>query len=494
MIVEDNKMSLHLLSSIISSYFKEFSPIVEFTNATDALQHLKTNKVDIILTDIKMPGLSGIDLAGICHKHYPQIKIILISAYRDFEYAQKALNYNVINYILKPISADDLCRVLSSIDVKASAITPRFHNELLILNRQCFFSKLLSDKKVSYDKLSHTLSNLHIYVDYKKCFIRFYKMKLNNFSDYLSKTWLYGRDKLYHAINNIFSTSETTLRYIVIMPNDYDILDFLYLSNDSDPLSLQSFLHEIKLSLFSILKLDVTFEFIKEFKGIEQLNEFTPIHYYLSEQINSIFDLLSNFKNDDNLIREYISNTLEILNNDTSLLRNFSECLVTHALNYMGLEVLNTDSFNPYAYEYYTSPDEYQLFLKAIIKKILDYKNRIAYDNIIEKSIEYINLNFNKDITLESVANYVSQSPTYFSKYFKKITGEKFIDYVNKIKMQKAIRFLQDNPNIKITALMQSVGYQSSSNFYRNFKRFTGLTPIEYKQSHSVKKASSDDL
>lgn len=83
--------------------------IVKVLNSGKAtLEYIKNNPVDAIISDVKMPVISGIDLAKICYEEFPDISVILISAYRDFEYARQALKYNVVDYILKPIKEKDL--------------------------------------------------------------------------------------------------------------------------------------------------------------------------------------------------------------------------------------------------------------------------------------------------------------------------------------------------------------------------------------------------
>ncbi|EMS73971.1 response regulator transcription factor [Ruminiclostridium cellobioparum] len=98
----------------------------------------------------------------------------------------------------------------------------------------------------------------------------------------------------------------------------------------------------------------------------------------------------------------------------------------------------------------------------------------------IEAAKEYINKNFFNSISLESVARHVHMNTNYFSSLFKKETGENFIDYLTKVRVEKA-KTLLANPNLKIHEICQIVGYYSTKHFARLFKEMVGMTPSEYR-------------
>jgi len=93
---------------------------------------------------------------------------------------------------------------------------------------------------------------------------------------------------------------------------------------------------------------------------------------------------------------------------------------------------------------------------------------------------KYIAENYQNDIHLEQVAEYVSMSPVYFSRYFKKHTNERFVDYLSRVRIEKAKELLACTDK-KVYEICQSVGYSSKFHFYKIFKQLTGITPVEYK-------------
>ena len=104
---DDERRALNLLSKIIDYSAIGFEVKATFTRGKDLIEYLKENPLDAVITDIKMPGMSGIELAEIIHRDFPQTKVVLISAYRDFEYAHTAFKYDVVSYITKPITQSD---------------------------------------------------------------------------------------------------------------------------------------------------------------------------------------------------------------------------------------------------------------------------------------------------------------------------------------------------------------------------------------------------
>ena len=99
----------------------------------------------------------------------------------------------------------------------------------------------------------------------------------------------------------------------------------------------------------------------------------------------------------------------------------------------------------------------------------------------IEKIKNYIENNYFNDITLDKVADEMYMNPAAFSRFFKNNMGEKFIDYLNRIRIEKAKRMIimsEDN----INELYEKCGYPSKAHFFKNFKYYTGMTPMEYRK------------
>lgn len=131
-ICDDEIRTLNQLSKIIDWNSLGFELCATFTNGAAVLDYLKSNNLDGIIADIKMPVMDGIELAEIIQKEFPKTKMILISAYRDFEYAHSAFKYDVISYVTKPVSQGDFIDALKKLRTSLNLISPYHVSDNLI--------------------------------------------------------------------------------------------------------------------------------------------------------------------------------------------------------------------------------------------------------------------------------------------------------------------------------------------------------------------------
>ena len=106
LIAEDEPPIMRMIKSTLESVDSDFKVTECCINGKNAVEKLKNEDFDIVITDIKMPIMTGIELAGWIYQNKPDTKVIIVSGYSDFEYARKALEYKVFDYLLKPISKD----------------------------------------------------------------------------------------------------------------------------------------------------------------------------------------------------------------------------------------------------------------------------------------------------------------------------------------------------------------------------------------------------
>ena len=159
---DDESASLRSMGRVISGIRKDVLIAGLFNNIDSAMDFLRENSVDIILSDIKMPGGSGLELARFVQENYPEIKIVFFSAYNDFEYAQQAIILNVKHYLSKPVNIDELNETLNHLielinkenKTREEAITmERKYNELLLAaKKELMIDELYGQSDVAPDK------------------------------------------------------------------------------------------------------------------------------------------------------------------------------------------------------------------------------------------------------------------------------------------------------------------------------------------------------
>lgn len=115
-----------------------------------------------------------------------------------------------------------------------------------------------------------------------------------------------------------------------------------------------------------------------------------------------------------------------------------------------------------------------------------DFIKSSSEKSIIEKALEYISLNFNQNITLDSMAKYVHFNPQYFSRYFKNNTGMNFIDYLSKVRIEESKKLLT-NTNKSIAAVSMAVGYVDPGYFSKVFIKYEGISPHKFRYNNKAK-------
>lgn len=166
MIVEDEEPVSRALRELIPWKDLGFEVVACFENALQAEEFLKADTCDVILTDIVMSGKSGLDLAAFAYENYPHIRVIILSGYSEFSYAQQAMKYGVVYYMVKPVDEielmDTFSKIRASLD-EESRVDQDEQNEKIsnvMLNLKTAFVKLLLANQV--ETRSELLSNMQL--------------------------------------------------------------------------------------------------------------------------------------------------------------------------------------------------------------------------------------------------------------------------------------------------------------------------------------------
>ncbi|MBQ8637749.1 MAG: response regulator [Lachnospiraceae bacterium] len=223
-IVEDEKIVRTALEEYITETSRDFTICGSFSNGEDALHYVQKHRVDIVLTDIKMNKMDGLTLCCELHQNFPHCHAIIISGFSTFDYAKKALQYGVKNYLLKPIDFKELTDCLNS--VRKSLDAEIAFADSAEEDAALFFTELVSGSMKSPKQLDEQISRLNLPFlsdDNNGCVLRLSLCA----NDYAS-TWRYEKDRLPYTfanilrmklknvyVNNFFSTGSYSY-YIVI--------------------------------------------------------------------------------------------------------------------------------------------------------------------------------------------------------------------------------------------------------------------------------------
>ena len=206
-LIDDENFQLNRLKKLLNWEDYGFTLKQAFYNPMEALDYLKVNKTDLVITDISMPDVSGLDIARYLYQSSPDTKVIFLSAYEDFEYARQAISYGIFSYLVKPISIDTLTSALSEAYIQLSKFP--HHNQFKgntdnAAIRQCFID-LLSDDSADADVLMKRLHKLGIYINPSSAAFACITMSIDDSESYYNSRWNHGRERLISAIEQIIN-------------------------------------------------------------------------------------------------------------------------------------------------------------------------------------------------------------------------------------------------------------------------------------------------
>lgn len=526
MIVADDEIELR--RAIIETVPWEeigFKIIGEAENGVEALELVETLEPDILLTDIKMPFISGIDLARKVREIRPAMQIVFLSGYDDFSYAQQAIQYNIIKYLLKPISKVELTKEFKLIKDKMDSLSEIFttynDSDVLQLHVEHFLMSLLLDKEYPITQLSiyeETLNqksielnlraNLNDKSNYMVIVTRFFEdnynitqIKHSNAVDTIVKKYLrcgsfYSHGKIVTLIvgmnwaiekykdivvNEIVQATKRAVNqdcYIGIS-SIVDVLSKTYIAYDEACNALVygneahrnvSYIEDIErkntLSYAYIEKVTVHLEqILKSGKEVD-------IEKYIASLFIEIIDQKASSADIDLLIMHIISMTCTLVHSlcdDKSANDSFNQASQTS-------QTLSKHSFN----EKRQDITEFCLKCKAVINK----QKRVNSEIVCDQIIEIINRDYKKeDLSLPLVSEQLHISSSYLSSILKKGIGDSFVSILTKKRMEVAKELVLYSP-AKLLEVSNQCGYSDQHYFSYCFKRYYGISPNKMREQN----------
>ncbi len=481
---------------------------------------LKETNPDIIITDMNMPILDGIDFLQFIIDNYPHKPVIVISGYKDFEYAKKSIDANVVSYILKPFSKEE---IISAVE---TTLTILDRNNLEISNL------IKYEKEKEYIKFGYDIEMLkNLILGYKIDYSTLSSERLSLISknnSYILFT-IYSTLPLTSNSLNDFSSENGYGELGLYIPHLYcnNIGFFILFFPNNTPIQIHNNCQNIAKGIINQLSqndlyinvgisstknsLDnLNLAFRESISSLNTQKVNTKNNYYI---YNSNYNLpRKNIiwqKEDELLFRIECGEVNEVANLISELFNyffNIPDCtlydiklyckdLITKVkiiINryYIGINQSNNstsiDTLFDTIFDVKKLEKDFGLLLQNIALTIPNdnvYKDK----DLVEKIKIYINNNYNKDISLEYISSLFYVNSSYCSRLFKNQAGIKFIDYVNSIRIEHAKNLLVTTDK-KMHLISKSVGYDNVKYFFRVFKKFLGMTPDQYRNAYSNKK------
>lgn len=509
-IAEDEEIERTALRLILHTHMPQLKIAAETNNGIELLELCKQELPHIVLLDINMPGINGLDAMEQIIQNYPNTNFIIISAYADFAYAQRALKLGAADYLTKPLKTDLLISTLNRLTAKMQSSTKDNANML----------EMSQKIKTVSQQMEYNIMRAFLADQITESVRSQFEVLFHADSEYiciLVKASDPANNKFHSP--EVFALLQEKLRLFSenFMLQDTGVLHFMILSLDISKINtnIPQYFYEFRMFLNTLYKA----------QGIHS------VQVYISNTVTALDELLNEYKKlskkciqyqrancdvkktgfgrlfslekslVDFIIQGNAEASLESAENIFAIIKDKSSGDVKMSKEYLrdsisavqrgiSLKAIN-HSYIQMLYENFflllQQEDEravQQAFQNFVISccEYFHLQQDIKTTDIDMNSLkEYIERNYMKDISLDQIAEKYNTSTSYLSKLIKSSFGENYIDYVTGLRMKKAKELLL-NTGKTIREISLETGYNSQTYFCKVFKKNVGINASEYKK------------
>ncbi len=497
LVVDDEKIERNGIRFLLKKVGID-AEMIEATNGVKALETLEKERVDLLLTDIKMPFMDGLTLIQNVVEKYHDMKIIIFSGYGEFEYAKRAMTYNVNNYILKPVDPKEFETTMKKVmkEIEDERLDRELQEESIQFVREHLLLSIING--VKKEELLNQSEKL-ISLDFIK---NYHCMMLLEFD-----REFFGRKGMEFK-EDIIKNSNKKLQYLNLNQQQA-----LLLFEDIKEKERRSFANEIleniKQRYGETCYIAVSAYYNEEiilaacYEEMERLMEnkfYLPDSHIFVENDESA-DVVEKTIEDDMLMKQLRQ---DIKVKDMVGLREHFDLLCEKyrgkkAFSQMYVKFVFSNLMKDI---YDTLPDKKQSGLNEAVDKLYRANDFSEVMTILQKGIEqleevfavnpqmmhreietvkeYIYANYDKELSVDLLAEQVYMAPSYLSHIFKKETGQNLSKFIKALRMEKAKEMLMESHN-KIVNISYAVGYPNVSYFCQSFREYFGVSPQKFR-------------
>lgn len=484
----------------------------EAANGEQALRKIVTLEPDVVLMDIRMPGLTGLEVIRRVREFGYNGKIIILSGYTDFKYAQEAIRYGVQYYLTKPIDEDELSEILESI--KNSLDSDRANADAAEHYRQKARDTIVEEILLGGAKLSKkSLTDLHMNADmYQVAICEKYNHTTQDtsykFADLL---------RLANQDNNAFDNITLAYNDVFLLKGSYAIGKFNSLLQhyelEKTPQKgspLDSFFitygrcvstpEEIPQSYQEAYELLNRRFFCDQeqhtigYAALPALQNNTSVigSELLTEYSSALLNYIQAFNR--NMVAETLSELQKKLYDASDSIDDIKLFLadlylsIKEKMNHLYSNASipfasNTDAIKFINSRYYLY--EIILFFTEQFETMMSAIGNSSRESVLDDILHYINHNYAGNITLENIAPLFGYNSSYLGKIFSKRMGENFNSYVDNVRIERSKELLL-NEDTKIYTIAEKVGYRNADYFHIKFKKYVGMSPAEFRKRNRL--------
>lgn len=510
LIADDEAMIREGIRCLLDWESLGYEIIGEASNGGEAYTLITSKSPDLVLLDIRMPGMTGLEVIQQAREQGFEGKVVILSGYSDFSYAQQAIRYGVLSYLTKPIDENELQEI--AMQIRGQLDTDMAVQSSSAHYREKAYHTIIRDillGKADFSKLN--LDELHMHADtYQVIIYERYNRQTPEisyrFSDLLRVT---------NQENNSFDNITLDDHEVFLLKGSFAIgkfqdfleryqrnvqpqkdspLDSLFLAygHPVDDLTEIYSSYADAASLIGRRFFCMQGQHTLGYESLPELKSCVPLisEAFLSNYASRLFDALSAFSR---------GKTAEILEELQTKLYSSSDSISNIRLFFADLYLQIKERMNT-LYSNATIPfpsnrDIIQLisekcFLYEIILYLTEQFEMIMSsighsnrDSVIDDILYYIEHHYTRNITLESIAPLFGYNSSYLGKIFNKKVGENFNSYLDHIRIEHSKELLRSR-DMKVYEIAEKVGYRNVDYFHIKFKKYVGQTPAEFRREN----------
>lgn len=488
--------------------------IAEASEGAEGIALIEEHHPDFVILDMQMPGMNGTELLPYLAEHYPELPLIVISGYQDFDYLKHAFSADAIDYLLKPFSREAIGECVKKAikrledsqyiskqitDSREEREAARYEYDIQYLTN-LILGFYTGDGEITSEKLkfinnTHPLVMLTLYSD-------------DQFARTDIQEWLeeggFGDLALY-----LSNSIQPQIGFLILfLPRAKAVKSETLLKQITD--ALLTFARQNECSLLigisqthaDLTELHIAFQETSDALNQQKLRDPALCSYVYDENLSPRQMI---WENEDKFLFYIEAAKQEEIRQLTNQLFEWFYSIPAFTLNdakYYCYYLSNQckDILNYYLGQNNTKSSasvqnvvsrlfrieelkEYYLQFFLNITEMLRPKSIYAQDDVIENVQTYIRHNYQKSLTQDFIASLFYLNRSYLSTLFRQRTGMKFIDYLNHVRIDKAAELLQTSDR-KMYQISKAVGYDNPKYFFRIFKKKMGCSPEQYRRKY----------
>lgn len=481
MLVDDEYMILKGLQQILPWEKLGFQIVHTARNAKDALTYLSSHEIDLLVTDITMPEMSGIEMVEAAQNLGHCFSTIILTGYEEFEYAKKSLQLGVKNYLLKPVDKQELLATVK--EMKIDLLNQSHLKEQQQVYMENHLIRWLHDElnEEEFQKISESYGLIEG-IPYTVLQVEGETETLQEVMTYLNQhgqkllvnNWLFSEKKLVWIYQG---TNKELKKQVKIFERDMPLHDELLIG-------------------------ETVAEWVDLYESFEKVKQLTALKKFYPELLPSFPEAEMKANRETEL--SFLSFNKALMIGDSKTIKQE----LSQIFNHMATDYYDPDDARYVAFFLFADISrkypqgtkkiydevihtireshtitELQTLLETILLRVKEQPEEKPFSEIVQKVVDLVKKEYQTDLNLKTVADEMHLNVVYVGQLFKKETHASFSQYLNQVRIRKAQQLLLYTHQA-INEIGEEVGYNNTNYFSKMFKKLNGLTPKEFREKY----------